>query len=211
MQGKLDLAVASVHEMRSAVPPVDVKSYGALASFEVLPYAVEAHSHALRGDMVAARKALARGIALGTERDDAFGTAVLRVADVQMSAMTGDPDAVAPRAADVVTLLTELGIEQFIGGARLIHGWALAVGPDCRDTVDDMHAAMTLHGQGGRRIFSPLYYGLLSDACATHREIADARVCLTNAEQMAAATGEHVWDAQLSARRLRLVARAVSS
>lgn len=209
MRGTLDSAVASVREMQSAVPPVDPKIYGALASFEVLAYAVDAHSSALRGDVGAARTILERGITLGTERDDAFGTAVLRVADVQMSAMLGDPDGVAPRAADVVTLLTELGIEQFIGGARLIHGWALAVGPDCHDTVDDMHAAMTLHEQGGRRIFSPLYYALLSDATAAHREIDDARACLTRAEQTAAATGERVWDAQLSARRLRLVARAV--
>lgn len=134
---------------------------------------------------------------------------MLRVADIQLSAMTGDPDGVAPRAADVVTLLTELGIEQFIGGARLIHGWALATGLDSRDTVDDMHAAMALHEQGGRRVFSPLYYALLCDATAAHRESAEARTCLTRAEQIASATGERVWDTQLAARRLRLVARAV--
>ncbi|KAA0099592.1 hypothetical protein CIW49_08295 [Mycolicibacterium sp. P1-18] len=209
MRGALDAAVAAVRDMQSEVPPVDPKTYGALASFEVLAYAVDAHSGALRGDVAAAMTILARGISLATERDDAFGTAVLRVSEIQMSAIVGDPVGVAPRAADVVTLLTELGIEQFLGGARLIHGWALAVGPDCTDTVDDMHAAMALHGQGGRRVFSPLYYALLSDATAAHREIDDARACLTQAEQIAAATGEHVWDAQLSARRLRLVARAV--
>lgn len=209
LRGALDSAVAAVHEMQSAVPPVDAKTYGALASFEVLAYAVEAHACALRGDLDAAQDVLARGIRLGTERDDAFGTAVLRVADIQLSAMTGDPDGVAPRAADVVTLLTELGIEQFIGGARLIHGWALATGLDSRDTVDDMHAAMALHEQGGRRVFSPLYYALLCDATAAHRESAEARTCLTRAEQIASATGERVWDTQLAARRLRLVARAV--
>lgn len=209
LRGTLDSAVASVRDLQSAVPPVDPKIYGALASFEVLAYAVDAHCSALRGEVDAARHILARGIALGNERDDAFGTVVLRVADIQMSAMIGDPDGVASRAADVVTLLTELGIEQFIGGARLIHGWAQAVGLDCRDTVDEMHAAMALHGQGGRRVFSPLYYALLSDATAAHRDVDDARACLTQAEQIAGATGEHVWDAQLSARRLRLVARTV--
>ncbi len=68
---------------------------------------------------------------------------------------------------------------------------------------------IALHGQGGRRVFSPLYYALLSDATAAHRDVDDARACLTQAEQIAGATGEHVWDAQLSARRLRLVARTV--
>ena len=36
--------------------------------------------------------------------------------------MTGDVDRLAPRAANIVTLLIELGIEQFLGGARVIRG-----------------------------------------------------------------------------------------
>ena len=70
-----------------------------------------------------------------------------------------------------------------------------------------MRAAMDLHAQGGRRIFSPLYYGLLCDAAELHRELDEAHALLDRGEAIAAATGEHVWDAQLAARRVRLVAR----
>lgn len=206
MGGAMDLALASVREMRRTVPPVDWRTYGALASFEVLAHGVAAHAHAMRAEADSARTALSDGFALAHERGDAFGVAVLRTADIQLSAMVGETAGLAQRAADVVTLLQELGIEQFVGGARLIHGWARAVGPDAVDTVDDMHAALNLHAQGGRRIFSPLYYGLLSDATALHRGPAEAVSCINHAEATAAATGERVWDAQLSARRLRLAA-----
>lgn len=207
MSGKLDLAIASVETLQSTVPTMDWESLGALASFEVLAYAVTAHSRGLRGDINGARAALSTGIAVGTGRGDAFGAAVLRVADIQLSAMLGESIEVAQRAAGVVAELTELGIDQFIGGARLIHGWARAVGPDGVDVVDEMRAAMDQHEQGGRRIFSPLYYGLLCDAAVAYGEVADAAALLARGEAVASATGEHVWDAQLSARRLRLVAR----
>jgi hypothetical protein len=207
MRGTMDLAMASVRELQTTVPGVDWQTYGALASFEVLAYAVAAHAQALQGDVERAHATLADGTALGAERNDAFGTAVLRVAEIQLQAMTGDVDGLAARAAEVVTLLTELGIEQFIGGARLIHGWALATGPDRLDTTQEMRAALTLHGQGGRRIFSPLYYGLLADAAAAHCDPAGAWDYLNQAEAIAAATGECVWNAMLSARRLELAAR----
>ncbi|MDP9164767.1 MAG: AAA family ATPase [Actinomycetota bacterium] len=206
MRGTLDVALGSVAHLHANVPSVDWRTYGALASFEVLAYAVAAHATALRGDRVAARAVLAAGIALGTDRGDAFGTAVLRTADVQLDAMTGHHEGLSTRAAEVVALLTELGIDQFVGGARLIHGWARAVGADGVDTVDEMHAAINLHSQGGRRIFSPLYYGLLADATAAHRDVGGARACLNHADAIASATGEHVWDAQSLARRLRLAA-----
>ena len=137
----------------------------------------------------------------------AYGVAVMRTADIQLSAMIGATDGVADRADHVVAALTELGIDQFVGGARLIRGCSRAVGPHGVDTVDEMQAALEPHGQGGRRIFSPLHYGLLCDATAMHRDLTDAQALLVRAETIAAATGERVWDAQLSARRLRLAAR----
>ncbi|MBJ7336686.1 BTAD domain-containing putative transcriptional regulator [Mycolicibacterium sp.] len=207
MRGNLDLAEAAISTLHSAVPPVDHETFGALASFEVLAYAVAAHSTGLRGNVDGAAAVLSEGLAEARRRNDAFGTAVLRTADLQLSAMTGVADGVAERAAHVVAQLTELGIDQFIGGARLIRAWACAVGPDGVDTVDELHAAFEQHGQGGRRIFSPLYCGLLADATAVHRDLADAQAALTRADAIAAATGEHVWNAQLAARRLRLAAR----
>ncbi|TPG34215.1 BTAD domain-containing putative transcriptional regulator [Mycolicibacterium hodleri] len=207
MRGHLDLAEAAVSTLRSTVPPVDHETFGALASFEVLAYAVAAHSMGLRGNVDGGWAVLSEGVAEARRRNDAFGTAVLRTAEIQLAAMTGVFDGVAVRAADVVANLTELGIDQFIGGARLIRAWACAMGPNGVDTVDEMHAALEQHGQGGRRIFSPLYCGLLADATAVHRTLADAQTALTRADAIAAATGEHVWNAQLAARRLRLAVR----
>ena len=66
------------------MPDVDWHVYGALASFQVLAHAVPAHAEALRGDVAAARATLGVGIALGNDRNDAFGTAVLRFAEVQL-------------------------------------------------------------------------------------------------------------------------------
>jgi DNA-binding SARP family transcriptional activator len=206
MRGTPDVATASVRTLHATVPPVDATLFGALASFEVLAYGVAAHAAGVRGDIDHARSVLATGIDVGSRNDDAFATAVLRTADIQLSAMLGDADGLDERAEPVVEELTALGIDQFIGGAKVIRAWALAAAGV--DTVDEMTAALELHGRGGRRIFTPLYLGLLSDALAAHRDVASAHDALARAEAVAAATGERVWDAQLSARRLRLVARA---
>lgn len=207
MRGRLDSALEAVAALHSSVPAVDWEHYGALASFEVLAYGVAAHAHGLRGDGGHASAALAAGLSLAVGRRDAFGAAVLRTADVQLAAMTGVTDGMVERSGQVVAELTELGVDQFIGGARIIRGWAQAMGPDGVDTVDEMAAALELHAQGGRRIFTPLYLGLLCDATARHRNVEDALPLVARAESIATSTGEHVWDAQLSARRLGLAAR----
>ncbi|MCV7169815.1 AAA family ATPase [Mycobacterium manitobense] len=202
MRGQLDPCVSTLERLWEH--PADWERYGALASFDVIAYGVGCHAYALRGDLDAAESAIARGVALGGARNDGFGTAVVRTAAVQLSAMLGNVDGLAQRADQVLGELTELGVEQFIPGAQLIRGWALATGPDGIDTTEDMHDAIAAHARGGRRIFSPLYYALLSDVESAHRDRAQAVAALDAAERISAATGERVWDAMLSARRLAL-------
>jgi hypothetical protein len=207
MRGELDASLATLATLFGEVHSADWEKCGPLASFQVLAYGVAGHARGLRGDIDGARAALAAGIELGVTRNDAFGAAVVRTADIQLAAMTGSTDGLAHRADEVVEELTSLGVDQFIGGAKVIQGWARATGADGIDKVDDMRAALDLHSQGGRRIFSPLYFGLLCDAEALHRDVGTAQATLARAELVASATGERVWDAQLSARRLRLSAR----
>ena len=211
MRGHLDASLRAAATLADAVPPIDFATYGALASFQVLIYAVEAHAWGLQQESGRASRALESGIALGVDRADAFGTAVVRMAEIQLAAMTGDWEGLAPRAATMADELTRLGIDQFVGGAQVIGGWARAMGEGGVDTTDEVCDALALHCQGGRRIFAPLYYGLLADVTASHRDDVEAMKLLTAAESMAASTGEHVWDAQLSVRRLRLAARVRST
>jgi hypothetical protein len=171
------------------VPSVDWERFGALASFEVISFGVAAHVHVLRGDLDSADASISGGIALGAGRSDAFGVAVVRTADIQRSAMLGTAAGLAQRADEVLDELSGLGI----------------------DTVDEMRDALAMHAQGGRRIFTPLYYALLADAEAAHRDSGAARTSLRQAEQVAKATGEKVWDTQLSARKLTLRADSVRS
>ncbi|CAN5595422.1 hypothetical protein BH09ACT7_BH09ACT7_17750 [soil metagenome] len=211
MRGRLDSSLASLETLQGEVPSVDWERYGALASFEVISFGVACHVHALRGDADSAALAISAGVALGGGRNDAFGVAVVRVADIQRSAMLGEVSGLAERADDVLDELTALGIDQFVPGARIISGWAGGLGASGVDTCEEMREAMAAHFQGGRRIFSPLYYGLLSDVEAAHRDSGAARVSLRHAEQIAKATGETVWDTQLSARRLALRADSMRS
>ncbi|MCZ8380474.1 hypothetical protein O6P37_16530 [Mycobacterium sp. CPCC 205372] len=132
MRGQLDPCVDTLERLWEH--PADWERYGALASLDVIAYGVGCHAYALRGDLDAAESAIARGVALGGARNDGFGTAVVRTAAVQLSAMLGE--------------LTELGVEQFIPGAQLIRGWALATGPDSIDTTEDMHHAIAAHARG---------------------------------------------------------------
>jgi DNA-binding SARP family transcriptional activator len=209
MRGRLDSSLQSLETLQADVPTVDWERFGALASFEVISFGVAAHVHALRGDLDSADSSVSAGIALGASRSDAFGVAVVRTADIQRSAMLGTAAGLAQRADEVLDELSGLGIDQFVPGACIIGGWARAMGPDGIDTVDEMRDALAMHAQGGRRIFTPLYYALLADAEAAHRDSGAARASLRQAEQVAKATGEKVWDTQLSARKLTLRADSV--
>ena len=211
MRGRLDASLESLETLQGEVPSVDWERYGALASFEVISFGVAGHVHAMRGDADSAGLAIAAGIALGGARNDAFGTVVVRTADIQRSAMLGVVSGLAESAEEVLDELTALGIDQFVPGARIVRAWARGMGPDGVDTCDEMRDALAMHSQGGRRIFSPLYYGLLSDIEAAHRDSTAARVSLRMAEQIAKATGETVWDTQLSARKLALRADGMRS
>lgn len=107
--------------------------------------------------------------------------------------------------------MTSLGIDRLAAPARIVGAWARAVGHDGVDTSGDIRDALATHALGGARIFMPLYLALLSDVEAAHSGHAAARTTLHKAELMAAATGERVWDVQLSARRLKLRADSYRS
>jgi DNA-binding SARP family transcriptional activator len=211
MRGRLDAALESIATLHGDVPSVDWEKYGALAAFEVISHGVAAHAYALRGDMGRARSALTAGIAMSTARHDAFGTAVVRTAEIQMAAMTGAHTGVADRADEIVGELAAMGIDQFVPGAQIVSAWARAMEPDGMDTSQEIRAALVLHAQGGRRIFSPLYYALLSDVRAAYGDTDVAGETLDKAELIATATGERVWDTQLLARRLKLRADSFRS
>ncbi len=211
MRGRLDSSLKSLAALHDEVPAVDWEKYGALASFTVISHGVAGHVHALLGDLDSAAASISAGITLGVGRRDAFGVAVVRTADIQRCAMLGESAGLAQRADEVLEELSGLGIDQFVPGARIIGAWARGVGPGGIDTTDEMRAAMAVHSQGGRRIFSPLYYALLSDIEAAHRDSGAARASLRQAEHIARATGEKVWDTQLSARKLRLRADSMRS
>ena len=202
MRGRLDSSLECLQTLQHQVPGVDWEKYGPLASFEVISFGVAGHVHALRGDPDSAVSSISAGIALGTQRRDAFGVAVVRTADIQRCAMLGQPAGLAERADEVLEELTGLGIDQFVPGARIVRGWARGLGADGVDTTVEMRDAMALHSQGGRRIFSPLYHALIADVEAAHGDSAAARASLRRAELVVKATGERVWDTQLSARKL---------
>jgi DNA-binding SARP family transcriptional activator len=202
--GHLDSCLESVATLQDEVLTPEIQCSGTLATFEVLSYGVAVWAHGARGDTDRARAQLLAGIAAGIERTEAFGSAAVRLAEIQQCAMTGSFDGLAPRAEEMFTELSQLRIEQFAPGARIIASWAAAMGPDGVDTVDDIRKAFDWHSEGGRRIFAPLYLALLSDVEAVHRSTDEARSTLHQAELLATTIGERVWDPQLSARKLKL-------
>jgi hypothetical protein len=101
-------------------------------------------------------------------------------------------------------------LRRILGEVRLVteaKGYRLHMGGHRLDTRE----FESLISDGRRRIFAPLYYALLSDVEAAHRDSGAARASLRQAEQVAKATGGKVWDTQLSARKLTLRADSVRS
>ena len=210
-RGHIDTCIATLQILVTDVPVVDWQRHGHLAAFDVRGYGVAAWAYSMRGDLASARTSVEQGIAVAHSRNDVFGLAILRTSQFQLDAIGGQHSVTAQLADKAFAELTELGIHQLAATARIIGGWARAMGPDGVDTSGEVRQAIATHAQDGTRIFLPLYYQLLSDIEAAHGDKDAARLALETAEAIAVATGERVWDTQLSARKLKLRADSFRS
>ncbi|MGA5462487.1 BTAD domain-containing putative transcriptional regulator [Mycobacterium sp. NPDC050041] len=196
VDGCLDRIETLLHEL----PPVDWRRHGHMATFDVRGYGVAAWAHALLGEPERARALVATGLELAEGRNDTFGSAILLTSQLQVDAIRGSHAWLAEQAEATVERLTGFGFDQLAGTARIIGGWARALGPAGEDTAEEMRDAIATHSRDGTRIFLPLYYALLADVQAARGDVSGGRATLNRAELTAFATGERVWDAQLSAR-----------
>ncbi|MDO3640009.1 ATP-binding protein, partial [Mycolicibacterium arseniciresistens] len=196
VDGCLDRIETLLHEL----PAVDWRRHGHMATFDVRGYGVAAWAHALRGEPERARALVATGLELAEGRNDTFGAAILLTSQLQVDAIRGSHAWLAEQAESTVERLTGWGFDQLAGTARIIGGWARALGPAGEDTAEEMRDAIATHSRDGTRIFLPLYYALLADVQAARGDVSGGRATLNRAELTAFATGERVWDAQLSGR-----------
>lgn len=197
----LDASSEAIATLLTAVPDVDVGTYGHLAAFDVRAHGVAAWTAAIRGDRTIAKIWVERGQVLAQSRADAFGRFVVDVSELQARAILGDVDGTAELAAGVDATLRGAGIDQLAASARIVEGWARAVGAERSDTADAMRDAIAVHAQGGTRIFLPMYHLLLADALIAHGRLTDAAIAVGAAETTAAATGERIWRDLTAARR----------
>lgn len=200
MRADIETASASIDALLHAVPAVDVQTYGHLAAFDVRGHGAAAWIAAVRGDRRTAEIWVERGTVLADARGDAFGRAVVEVSRLQVRAILADVDGTADMARAVDTTLRGMGIDQLAASARVIGGWAGAVGTERSDTADMVRDAIASHAVGGTRIFLPLYHLLLADVLIAHNRFDEATVAIDAAETTAAAIGERVWRDQTAAR-----------
>ncbi|WNG83069.1 BTAD domain-containing putative transcriptional regulator [Mycobacterium sp. ITM-2016-00316] len=200
MAGDLDACLAETSMLCEQLPPPDWRRVGALLAFDVRGHALAAWAHGLDGDESAAMASIDAGRALGRERNDTFGTAIVATSELQLAPMTGVVDDVGARAAELAAELDASGLQQLGASAHIIGRWARALDGDEADTVADMRAALAVHCQDGTRIFRPLYLALISDAERLQRNPATAHKTLQSARVAAKATGEHVWTPLLDRR-----------
>ncbi|MGK2866288.1 MAG: hypothetical protein ACSLFA_06535 [Mycobacterium sp.] len=200
MAGDLDACLTETSILCEKLPPPDWRRVGALLAFDVRGHALAAWAHGLAGDESAAMASIAEGLALGRERNDTFGTAIVATSEIQLAPMTGVVDDVGARAAVLAAELDATGLQQLGASAHIIGRWARALDGDEADTVADMRAALDNHCQDGTRIFRPLYLALISDAELLHQDPPTAHRTLQAARVAANATGEHVWTPLLDQR-----------
>jgi DNA-binding SARP family transcriptional activator len=211
MAGRFGACLESTRILLNEIPQVNWQPEGELLAIDVRSYSLAAWAHAMRGDLERADAFMSTGIDIAGARSGRYAFALMRIADIQLHAMTGRVAGTAERADVLFSELTRAGLDQLAASARIVGGWARALGHDGIDTTDELRDGLTVHSHSGTRIFTPLYLALLSDVEAAHRGHPAARTTLHKAELMAAATGERVWDTQLSARMLKLRADSYRS
>lgn len=208
--GDLRRANTAVQALVGRLPEAAPTGDDPLVAFAIRGYGLAAWLEAMRGDHVAADIWIRRGTTLADAREDAFEKAVITVSDLQARVMAGRHEGTAAMADAVYHALREQGIDQLAASARVIGGWARAMGRESTDTADEVRDAIADHAQDGTLIFLPLYYALLADVEKACGRLDIAHGVLESASSTAAATGECVWDTQLAARRDALRAAVTS-
>lgn len=203
-RGELAKSAAAIETLTEEVPVVEWWRHGHLSAFDVRGCGVAAWTAAVRGQTAAVDAWVERGVTLAESRNDLFGKAIVRISQLQAQAILGRAAGTADLAREVHAELSALGISQLATSARLIEHWSHAMGPEGLDTSDAVRAAIDEHAMDGSRIFLPMYYLLLADAELVRNRFDATSAALDTAESIAVATGERVWDEQLSRRRLRL-------
>lgn len=137
------------------------------------------------------------GLRLSRELGYPFGIAQALWARTIIDQHCGDVDRVRERAEALIRLCREADIALWLGGGRILRGWALAqqrrVGPgvaQLRRGLDAWRATGTAH-------IVPYYLALLAEALAQGGASEAALTALAEAQAVAEKTGERWYEAEL--------------
>lgn len=164
-------------------------------------------THWLLGYPDTAVQHIARGLAQARELDQPFGIAQMRWAAMLVAQGRGDRGGVETQAQALIHLCTREEIRFWMGGARVLQGWAAAMRGHMAAGLASIHQGLAEWDASGSLLMRPYCLALLAEAMGRDGRPREALATLDEAIETVARSGERWYEAGLYALRAELLAQ----
>ena len=200
LRGQVDRLIAAGRHMMTTFPAPETV-LDPLHFFHPRALCWMAMGEASRGDEAAARGYLAEAIELTRSRGDGFSVLVNNIAEIEIDAILGITDGTAERAAEVDKAFRAAGSDQWAAVALIIRLWAETLQGSAIDHGLEAARAFEEYTIDGTTAATSMLRCLLADIESHHGRRDSALSIIAQAERVAEATGERVWDRMIADRR----------
>lgn len=160
-------------------------------------YAIHAFALQILGYSDQAKISMQNGVALARELNRSFaeGGALLSMADFHL--MRRESRAVHAWADAAIAHSVREGLPYYVARATVLRGWTLAEQGHTRQGIAEIREGLAAFEATGAGLWLPCCLGLLAEAHGWHGEFDEGLRCVAEALQIADATGERQYEAEL--------------
>jgi predicted ATPase len=152
-----------------------------------------------------ASRRIETGTRLAQELAQPFGAAQMAWAALLVAQGRGDPAAVRAQADTLIALCEQEGIAIWLGGGRVLRGWALAMQGQASAGLDEIQRGLSEWEATGAVLIKPYYLALQAEAYRQCGQTREAVAAVAEGLAEAQRTGEHWYLAELHRLRAELM------
>lgn len=145
------------------------------------------------------------GSRLAQNLEQPFGAAQMGWVALLVAQGGGDPAAVREQADTLIALCEKEGIVIWLGGGRVLRGWALAMLGQPSSGLDEIQRGLSEWEATGAGLIKPYYLALQAEACRRAGQTVEAVAAATEGLSLALRTGERWYLAELHRLRAELM------
>jgi DNA-binding winged helix-turn-helix (wHTH) protein/predicted ATPase len=162
-------------------------------------------AHWLLGSPEEARRRIEAGLRLAHGLAQPFGIAQMLWANMLVARGSGDPAGVKSLAERLIELCEQEHINIWLGGGRILRGWALTKLGEPAAGIVAMRTGLEEWSAAGAALIRPYYLALLAEVYGKAGRLSDALATVGEALETVKSTGECWYEAELHRIRGELI------